>query len=116
MTSTYTVRDIATRVGGDAEGDLDLSIRDVKPIAEAGEGEITFLANSRYAAELARTRAACVVIPRRLEPRPRDGLTIIRHDNPYLAFARLIELFRAPPPRPPAGVHHGASVSPDARI
>src|SRR5438105_3655778 len=115
MASSYSVRDIAAKVGGTAEGDLDLPIRDVKPITDAGEGEITFLANSRYAAQLAGTRASCVVIPRQLA-QPREGLTIIRHENPYLAFAKLIELFRAPPPRPPAGIHHGSSVSPEARI
>jgi UDP-3-O-[3-hydroxymyristoyl] glucosamine N-acyltransferase len=115
MASAYSVRDIAAKVGGSAEGDLDLAIRDVKPISEAGEGEITFLANSRYAAELAKTRASCVVVPRQLTA-TREGLTVIKHENPYLAFAKLIELFRAPPPRPPTGIHHGASVSPEARI
>jgi UDP-3-O-[3-hydroxymyristoyl] glucosamine N-acyltransferase len=116
MSSQRTVRDVAALVGGTAEGDLDAPIRDVKPLAEAGPGDVSFLANARYAAEFAATQATCVVVPRGLAAPPPPGRSLIRHENPYLAFAKLIEAFRAPPPRPPAGIHHGASVSPDARV
>ena len=36
-------------------------------------------------------------------------------DNPYLAFARAIELFYTPPAYPP-GVHPTAAIAPTARI
>lgn len=114
MTRSLRVREIAAEVGGDAEGDLECVVFDVKPIEEAGDGEITFVANKRYEAELGRTRAACVVIPRKLANR--DARTVIRHDNPYLAFARLIALFRPPPPRPAPGVHASAAIAPGARL
>ncbi len=42
--------------------------------------------------------------------------TVIRHPNPYLAFAKLVELFYPAPERTVTGVHPGASVSAEARL
>ncbi|MGH7298327.1 MAG: LpxD N-terminal domain-containing protein, partial [Polyangiaceae bacterium] len=100
-------------MGGDAEGDLDLAIEDVRPIAEAGPAHISFIAHVKYEKEFTRSTAGCLVIPRKFD---RAGRTIIRHDNPYVAFATLISLFRAAPPRPSAGVHPQAVVHPGARL
>jgi UDP-3-O-[3-hydroxymyristoyl] glucosamine N-acyltransferase len=115
LTSTEaTVRSLASAVGGEAEGDLDLAIRDVKPIAEAGPEDITFVANPRYAKEFERTRAGCVVVPRGFAAPA--GRTVIRHEIPYLAFAKLVALLRPPAPTPPRLVHPSAVVAPSARL
>ncbi len=116
-TTTYTTGDLAARLGGDLEGDPAIEIRDVKPLGEAGAGEISFLSNNKYLKEFGATRAACVVIPRKLEgAAPRPGLTVIRHDAPYVAFAKLIELLRPAPPRPAPGIDAGARIAPTAKV
>jgi UDP-3-O-[3-hydroxymyristoyl] glucosamine N-acyltransferase len=46
---------------------------------------------------------------------PSTGHPLLRSDNPYLAFARAIELF-APQIKPPAGIHPTAVISPSAKI
>lgn len=109
-----TVRELAIEIGGEGEGDLDALISDVKPIGEAGPGEITFIANPRYAQEIERTRASCVVATRKLASRA--GRTVIWHENPYLAFAKLIALFRPPPPAPRPGIHLSAVIAESARL
>jgi UDP-3-O-[3-hydroxymyristoyl] glucosamine N-acyltransferase len=111
---SLTVREIAAEVGGEGEGDLERPIEDVKPIAEAGPRDITFVANQRYEQEFARTLAGCVVIPSKLANG--DRRTVIRHANPYLAFAKLVALLRPPAPRPAPGVHPSAVVAPSARL
>ena len=52
-----TVRQIAAELGGEAEGDLDRVIEDVKPIAEAGPTEISFIAHAKYEKEFTRSPA-----------------------------------------------------------
>jgi len=45
-----TVREIAAAVGGELCGDPDVEICAVASLREAGPGDITFIANPRYAA------------------------------------------------------------------
>ena len=71
------------------EGDpVDRPIRNIAPLDTAGASDISFLDNSKYAAELATTRAAaCLIAPRFVEraAKPRsagDGAAIPRNYLP----------------------------------
>src|SRR5882757_5464992 len=70
--------------------DLTLAIGGVAPIDRAGPGDLTFLDNPRYAAELAKTRASAVL----LQPRYRDqvpaGCVALSTSQPYRAFAEVL--------------------------
>ncbi|MEW5967398.1 MAG: UDP-3-O-(3-hydroxymyristoyl)glucosamine N-acyltransferase [Pseudomonadota bacterium] len=108
-----TLAALVGRFGGELVGDGALSIAQVAPLERAGPNEIGFVSQSRYLAQLAGTRAGAVILPpdaRDATERPR-----ILTPNPYLYFARVSALLN-PPPRPPAGVHPGATVAADARI
>jgi UDP-3-O-[3-hydroxymyristoyl] glucosamine N-acyltransferase len=107
-----TLDELARLVGGRVEGDGTLVIRGVNGIADAGPGEISFLANSKYAPLLASTRAAAVVLAEGI-PCPVPALRV---KNPDLAFARLVERFVEAPPRPAPGVHPSAVVHPRAAL
>jgi len=98
--------EIAQRLGCTLEGDADLEITGVAGIEEAQPGELTFLANRKYVPVLERTRASAILITKD-ETRPR--LAALRSANPYLDFARAIELFHAAP-------HYAPSVHPTALI
>jgi UDP-3-O-[3-hydroxymyristoyl] glucosamine N-acyltransferase len=81
-------------------------------IDEAGPDHISFVSNRRYVRRLASTRAAAVLVDRST---PAHGATVIRVDDPYLAFAQALALFHhAPPVR--SGVHPRAVVAPDATV
>ncbi|WP_263365701.1 UDP-3-O-(3-hydroxymyristoyl)glucosamine N-acyltransferase [Edaphobacter bradus] len=104
--------DLAYRLGATLEGDPDLTINGVAAIDAASPGDLTFVANPKYAA-LARTTHASAVL---VEPSfPKITAATLRIDNPYLAFARSIELFYQPPAYPP-GIHPTAVVAPTAKI
>jgi UDP-3-O-[3-hydroxymyristoyl] glucosamine N-acyltransferase len=107
-----TLRELAERVGCRLEGDGTLEIRRVAAIADAGPGDVTFLANPKYAQALATTRASAVIARPDVSAGP---CPMLRTDEPYLAFARAVGLF-APATRPAPGVHPMAAVAADATL
>lgn len=87
-------------------------ITGVAGIEDAGPGQITFVANPKYAVAARTTKAAAVIVSPTFPAIP-GGM--LRAKNPYLTFARAIELFYQPPQYAP-GVHKTAIVHPSARI
>lgn len=106
--------EVAEKTGGTVEGDGGIDIRGVAGIGEAGEGEISFIANPRYAPEAAATKASAVIVSE--DWNSTCSAALIRAKNPDEAFAKAAMLFYAPPPRPASGIHPSASVAADAEI
>src|SRR5579862_2347537 len=104
--------ELARKLDCTVEGDENLEITGVAGIDEAQPGELTFLVNRKYRASLATTRAAAIICAAN-EPRPR--IAALRSHNPYLDFARAIELFH-PAPHYAPGVHPTAIIAPSAKI
>lgn len=111
---TLSVGELAGAVGGEILGDASLEVCGVGRLEDAQSGQISFFANQRYRAAFDATRASAVLVPRDFEP-GQLALTLVRVDNPHLAFARLAHLFH-PPQRPPPGIGAGAHVHPTARV
>ena len=86
-------------------------MRRVAAIERAGPGDLTFLANPRYAPRLATTRASAVI----LAPGVETPLPSLVTTNPYLAYARALALLH-PQERPAPGVHPSAQVDPTAKL
>jgi len=104
--------DLAQHLGAILQGDPTAVITGVAAIETAGPGELTFVANPKYASLARSTRASAVLV----EPSfPEITASTLRIDNPYLAFARAIELFYQPPAYAP-GIHPTAVISPTAKI
>ncbi|HET6143698.1 MAG TPA: UDP-3-O-(3-hydroxymyristoyl)glucosamine N-acyltransferase [Candidatus Acidoferrales bacterium] len=81
-------------------GDETLEVRGVAGIERAQAGEITFLANPKYARELATTLASAALVEESAAIVREAGLpslAALRSKNPYFDFARAIELFSTPP-------------------
>ena len=106
------LRDLAARLDARLEGDGTLEIHRVAGIEEAQAGDVTFVANPRYLPELHATRASAVILSDTGAGAP---CAILRHPNPYLAFAQAVELF-APAERPAAGIHPTADVAATAVV
>lgn len=92
--------------------DADVEITGVAGIEEAEAGQITFVANPKYAAATRTTRASAVIVDDKF---PALSIPTLRTPNPYLAFAKALELFYQPPRYDP-GVHPTAVIDPSARI
>ncbi|MDP9263474.1 MAG: UDP-3-O-(3-hydroxymyristoyl)glucosamine N-acyltransferase [Acidobacteriota bacterium] len=104
--------EIAAALGARLEGNGALEITGVAGIEEAGPGQLTFVANPKYAADAKTTRASAVIVA---EDFPALAAATLRSKNPYLAFARALELFYQPP-QYALGIHPTAVVHPSAKI
>jgi UDP-3-O-[3-hydroxymyristoyl] glucosamine N-acyltransferase len=93
-------------------GSPDAEITGVAGIEEAIAGQITFVANPKYAAAARSTRASAVIVA---EDFPAIPVAMLRSKNPYFAFAEVLELFYQPPKYAP-GIHATAVIHPSARI
>jgi UDP-3-O-[3-hydroxymyristoyl] glucosamine N-acyltransferase len=91
---------------------LETEISGVAGIEEAGPQQITFVSNSKYAPKAKTTKAAAILVSPEFSA---EGLPVLRHANPYLAFARALELFYQPPKYAP-GVHPTAVIDPAAKV
>ena len=94
-------------------GDAQHPVSGLATLAGAGPDHVSFLANKKYADQLASTRAAAVVIhPDLVEQCP---VATLATPDPYLAFARLTAIFDRSPAGS-AGIHPTASVSADSQV
>lgn len=115
-----TLGELARRLNCPVEGDAAIEIRRVAGIEDAGPGDLTFLANPKYASKLATTRASAVIlngppIRHRLDADPSAAYAVIRSTSPYLTFARAAQVL-APVQTFAPGIHSLAHVAADAVV
>jgi len=106
-----TLGEISRLVGGELSGDPGVVIVGISGIKEAKEGEITFLANTKYSPLLVTTQASAVITSKEITS---SSKPIIRTDNPSLAFTKVAEVLLAYKVRHPAGIHQAAVISAQA--
>jgi UDP-3-O-[3-hydroxymyristoyl] glucosamine N-acyltransferase len=111
--ASFTVSELAARFGLDVRGNGGTTVRGVATLAGAGPDELAFLANPRYRAQLASTRAG-VVVMRESDAESHAGTALLARD-PYSAFAKIAALFEAKPTHAP-GIHPGAYIDPSADV
>lgn len=106
------LKDLAEALGCRLTGDPGIDITGVAGMEHAAPDQLTFLANPKYAHKVKHTRAAAILVTE-----PVAGLSIasVISPNPYLDFARALELFYQPP-RPAPGIHPTACVAPSAIV
>jgi UDP-3-O-[3-hydroxymyristoyl] glucosamine N-acyltransferase len=109
---TISLSALADRLGASLIGDPNAPVTRVAGIEEAREGDLTFVANPKYAALARSTRATAVLV----EPDFAEiTAATLRIKNPYLAFARALEIFYTPPAYAP-GIHPTAVIAESAVI
>jgi UDP-3-O-[3-hydroxymyristoyl] glucosamine N-acyltransferase len=111
--TSLTLAALAERSGAELEGDGSVRISRVGTLEHAEAGEIAFLANPKYAAQLGATRASAVIVSPADAARTALPKLVSRH--PYLTYARVARLLH-PEDAAPAGVHPTATVDPSARL
>ncbi|HEX3599050.1 MAG TPA: UDP-3-O-(3-hydroxymyristoyl)glucosamine N-acyltransferase [Lacipirellulaceae bacterium] len=90
----------------------DCDITGVAGIEDAAAGQLTFVANEKYASAVKTTKASAVIVS---DLFPAIATATLRTKNPYLAFARAIPLFYNTPRYRP-GVHSTAVIAESAKI
>jgi len=109
---------IASQIDCRMVGNEDVEIAGVAGIDEAGPGDLTFVSNRKYISHIKNTRASAIILGEDIPP---VTIPSLRTAEPYLAFARALEIFYTPL-RPDSGIHptavvaDGAEIGPDASI
>lgn len=104
--------EIARHLDCRLDGDANVDVHRVAGIEEAGPGDLTFLANGKYASLVSQTRATAIILRDGDPPAP---CSMLRTDHPYLAFAQALRLFTEPA-QAAAGIDRSSAVAPDADI
>ena len=113
-----TLKEIASFLGGTVIGADDTIINDIRPIEEASEGNITFIANKKYLKQLNLTKASAILVSPQTVA---EGKNLVIVADPYAAFGKLLTLFY-PLEHSRSGVssdayiEEGAIISPGATI
>ena len=102
--------EIAARLGCTVAGETDPDILSLSGMEQATPGQLTFLANPKYAHKVKDSQASAIIAAQ-----PSAFLPTLISSNPYLDFARTLELFYQPPTLAP-GISPQAFVSPTATI
>jgi len=111
-----TVSELASVLGGRAEGDEKRLVRGVGALETARGDEVSFLANARYEKHMAETGAAAVIVSEDYAgPKPRTA-ALIRCKDAYFAFRQAMVTFYGFRQADFEGVDERANVHPAAKL
>src|SRR6476660_6832251 len=103
---------IADELGCRLAGDGEVEIHGVAGLEHATAGQLTFLANPKYAPKVKHTKASAILVSEELQG---QEIACLISENPYLDFARALALFYQPP-RPSPGIHPMAYIAASATL
>ncbi|MCL4159301.1 UNVERIFIED_CONTAM: hypothetical protein GTU68_009025 [Idotea baltica] len=87
----FTINQIAVMLQGSVEGDGQQKVNAISKIQEAQKGAITFLANPKYENFIYSTKASAVIVKKDFQVAHPLSAALIRVDDPYSAFTKLLE-------------------------
>jgi len=87
----FTIRQIATMLGGVVKGDDTSSIHMLAKIQDAKPGQIAFLSNPKYEHFIYETNASAVIVKTGFAPKKEISSSLILVDDPYSSFTLLLE-------------------------
>ena len=89
----FQAKDIATFLSGEIDGDENITVFKVSKIEEGEPGALAFLANPKYENYIYTTKASVVLVSKNFKLKSAVQATLIKVDDPYQAFASLLELY-----------------------
>lgn len=111
-------KDLAKICGGRVEGDEEATVSDFAKIEEAGPGDLSFIANPKYAHYASTTGASILLVAESFES-PQDlRSTLVRVADPYASLAMLMNMVAASAQKPqgiesPVAVGEGTELPED---
>jgi UDP-3-O-[3-hydroxymyristoyl] glucosamine N-acyltransferase len=109
-----TLKELADRIGAEPAGDLSEIIVSASTLEDAKQGQISFLANPKYAKQLETTGASAVIISPKVSVERQ--MNLLRAKDPYYAFAQAVIALHGFRVHPHQGIHPKAHVDPTAAV
>lgn len=112
-----TVEELAGIVEGTVvRGDPGARLRGFASLEAATGDQVSFFGNSKYAPQLATTRAGAVLIPGSEDVMAPEATALLAVENPMVAFDLIVRRFGVKPPPFEAGIHETAFVGKDCDV
>ncbi|HPE57218.1 MAG TPA: UDP-3-O-(3-hydroxymyristoyl)glucosamine N-acyltransferase [Bacteroidales bacterium] len=89
----FSAQQIASVINGTVEGNAEVKVNYVSKIEEGKPGTISFLANPKYTQYIYNTLASIVIVNNDFKPEKKISATLIRVEDAYLAFAKLLDYY-----------------------
>ncbi|KLV08509.1 UDP-3-O-(3-hydroxymyristoyl) glucosamine N-acyltransferase [Photobacterium aquae] len=90
-----TLAEIAVKLDAELRGNGDVVIESVAAMGQAGEGQITFLSNSKYRKQLVDCAASAVML--KADDADSFAGNVLIMNDPYLGFAKVAQLLDTTP-------------------
>jgi UDP-3-O-[3-hydroxymyristoyl] glucosamine N-acyltransferase len=111
---SLTLKELAERIGAEPSGDLSAVIQSASTLEDAKPGQVSFLANPKYAKQLETTGASAVIVSPKVSCERQ--LNLLRAKDPYYAFAQAVVALHGFRKHPHEGIHPKAHVDPTAAV
>lgn len=111
----FVVSKIAEIINAEVVGDGSAVINSVCKIEEGVPKAISFLANPKYIHYIYETKATAVIVDKNFIPEKPVNTILIKVENPYLAFAKLLDFYNKMKPVK-TGISDKAAIAPTAKI
>jgi len=108
-----TLEEVAELINGEIVGDGNPVITGASGIKEAKEGDVTFVANSRYAHLINQTNASAIIVSMDIVTAAKP---LIRTEDPSLAFAKIVSLLAPNEFHFPRGIHPTAIIGDKVKL
>lgn len=108
-----TLKELAEKIGAEVVGNPSLEVFSANTLEEAQPGQISFLANPKYARQLQITHASAIVVAPDIHS---DRTALLKIKDPYRGFMQSVVLLHGYRKHPHAGIHPRAYVDPDASV
>ncbi|AIT09955.1 UDP-3-O-acylglucosamine N-acyltransferase [Candidatus Francisella endociliophora] len=109
----YTLEFLASNLDGVVKGDSSVQINKIATLSQAGAGDISFCTNPKYLKDLSETKASAVLITEEALEYCHTNAIVL--SNPYMALAKVMELFDKSP-KPNGKIHSKAIIASSAII
>jgi UDP-3-O-[3-hydroxymyristoyl] glucosamine N-acyltransferase len=110
---SFTVRQLAELVQGQIVGDAERVVGHARTLAEAQDGDISFLEHDKYLPQLHASKASVIVVPPNV---PVEGKTLIQAKDPLAAFIAIVRKLQNKPELKPTGIDPRAAIHPTAKV
>ncbi len=112
---------LASLINGVVDGDPNLKLTGFAKIEEAAPGQITFIANPKYAHFIESTKASAVLVSNEFDHPNPQAVTLIKVADPYATLAELLRMLQASQPKktgiePPCFIAEGVEIPEDTYI
>ncbi|MDA3883684.1 MAG: UDP-3-O-(3-hydroxymyristoyl)glucosamine N-acyltransferase [Bacteroidales bacterium] len=110
----FTIKQIADFLQGDIEGGDSIKINNLAKIEQGETGTLSFLANPKYTQYIYTCKSSAVIVNKDFKPEQEIAATLIRVDDAYSSFAKMLTLFSEQ--KPPKGISRKTKIHRSAKI